>query len=174
MNRSTPINIESLSKIEVIEASKVQEIVPSNAITGAPVILLLVYNASFEDIPLVAGTGQLAEEHVSDQSGDYISQSVAFSHAMNRRDVDNWLNANGHKDFIVKVTDRNLNIRIIGTVESPARLSAPMTNPASGRNEYAFTIYAEADERAPYLQTGESVINSGRNFSSNFDPNFFG
>jgi hypothetical protein len=172
MNPSTSFNIESLNKIELVEASRVLSITPGDVLTGAPVRLVLQFGAAFETIPMVKGTGQFTEEHQRDESGDYFIQNIAFSHAKNRKETDAWLGEHQHKDFVVKVTDRNQNIRIVGTPDSPARLTAPMTNPASGRNEYAFTLYAQADDRAPYLQDGEAVTNSGRSFSNDFSTDF--
>ena len=172
MNHYTPFNIEGLNKIELVEASMVLSITPGDVLTGAPVRLVLQFGASFEAIPMVKGSGQFTEEHQRDSSGDHFMQNIAFSHAKNRKEADTWLLTNQHKDFIVKVTDRNLNIRIIGSIESPARLSAPMNNPASGRNEYAFTFYAESDDRAPYLQDGETVTNAGKSFSTDFSTDF--
>jgi len=172
MNPSTPLNLEGINQIEIIEIDQVDAILPGDALTGGPVIIQLKYGATFEDIPFIKGTGSFAEDHQSDNTGDYFAQTITFSQAKNRKEADGWLTDNQYKDFIVKITDRNLNKRIVGAIESPVRLSAPMNNPATGRNEYTFTLYAVSDTRAPYLQDGDSVTNSDRLFSEQFSENF--
>lgn len=172
MNHYTQLNIEGINKIDVIDTSKVDDILPGDAITGGPVIIQLKYGASFENIPLVKGTGSFVEDHQSDETGEYFLQSISLSHAGNRKEADAWLTDNQYKDFIIKITDRNQNIRIVGTLDSPVRLLSPMNNPSSGRNEYTFTFSSKSDIRAPYLQDGDSIKNSDRVFSYQFSENF--
>jgi hypothetical protein len=172
MNPYTQPNIEGINKIELIDLSKVSEIIPQDAITGAPVAIVLLFGAVFEDIPFVAGTGEFSEEPQTDISGEPISQTLSFAVAKNRQEVDAWLDKYGHLDFLAKVTDINGNIRIIGKPGSGSRLSAPMTNPASGRNQYSFTISALSDERAPYMLSADDLSNIGNVFSDEFSNEF--
>lgn len=172
MNRYTPPNIEGISKLEILESSKVVEILPSDVITGAPVIVKLQYGATFEEIPFVKGTGSYMEGHPKDESGDHHPQTIQVSVAKNRRELDNWLNSKQHLSYVAKVTDRNGNIRIVGTPTAGLELSVPLSNPAQGRNEYQFTFFADAGQRAPYLLSAESIVNAGNNFSDEFSKEF--
>lgn len=172
MNQYTQPNIEGISKLEIIETAKVDEITPQDALTGAPVAIVLKFGAAFEDIPLVAGSGEFSEDHLRDDSGDYHQQDIIFAIAKNRQDVDQWLNKYGHLDYVAKVTDRNGNIRVVGTLQSGASITAPMNNPAQGRNQYSITLTAISTERAPYLLSAESVSNSANVFNSDFSNEF--
>lgn len=172
MNRYTQPNIEGFNKLEVIEASKVTQINPSTTNPAAQISIVLQYGASFEDIPLVMGTGQLTDDAVSDDSGEYHQINIQAEVAKTRRDVDQWIDENHFRDFVLKITDRNGNIRLAGTPDNPLRLSPSMSNPASGRNGYIFSWQGYLNETIPYLLSADAVTNSGRSFSTDYNTDF--
>jgi hypothetical protein len=165
INRHSGFNLSGLCRVKFVLTSKVKRISPPDA--DRLVSVELKNNFDFDEIYFTPTAEDVSIEARKDQGFDVevklINPKLSESNAKTFSDLQ-------QKDFIFLLEDQNEKVMLVGSVESPARLTFKMNIPGSGRNQRAILIDAIHDVEPYYLAS--TITASGGAFSDGFSEGF--
>jgi hypothetical protein len=165
INRHSGFNLSGLRRVKFCLTSKVKRISPPDE--NRLVNVELKNNFDFDEIYFTPTAEEVSIEARKDQGYDVeaklVNPKLSGSKAKTFSDLE-------QKDFIFLLEDQNENVMLIGSVESPARLSYQMNIPGSGRNQRIVIIDAIHDVEPYYVAS--TTTTPGGAFSDGFSDGF--
>jgi hypothetical protein len=161
ISKNSGFNLSGLCRVKFCLTSKVKRISPPDS--GRLVSVELKNNFDFDEIYFTPTTEDVSIEARKDQGYDVevklINPKLSEANAKTFSDLE-------QKDFIFLLTDQNESVMLVGSVESPARLTYKMNIPGAGRNQRTVVVDAIHDVEPFYVES--TVTTAGGAFSDDF------
>jgi hypothetical protein len=165
ISKNSGFNLSGLCRVKFCLTSKVKRISPPDS--GRLVSVELKNNFDFDEIYFTPTTEDVSIEARKDQGYDVevklINPKLSEANAKTFSDLE-------QKDFIFLLTDQNESVMLVGSVESPARLTYKMNIPGAGRNQRTVVVDAIHDVEPFYVES--TVTTAGGAFSDDFSEDF--
>jgi len=165
INRHSGFNLSGLCRVRFCLTSKVKRISSPDA--DRLVSVELKNNSDFDEIYFTPTAEDVSIEARKDQGYDVevklINPKLSEANAKTFSDLE-------QKDFIFLLTDQNESVMLVGSVESPARLTYKMNIPGAGRNQRTVVVDAIHDVEPFYVAS--MVTTTGGAFSDGFSEGF--
>jgi hypothetical protein len=163
--RHSGFNLSGLCRVKFVLTSSVKKISPPDS--ERLVNVQLKSNFAFDEIYFTPTAEDVSIEHRNDQGYDVevklINPKLSAANAKTFSDLE-------QKDFIFLLEDHNESVMLIGSIESPARLTYKMNVPGTGRNQRTVLIDAIHDVEPYYVAS--TTTTSGGAFSDGFSEGF--
>ncbi len=141
------MNVPGICQVEYVIAENVLIETDTEANTAT---LTLLNGASWQTIDLTNASASVKQKKGRKTAGIYFDISLALKIPKNRVEVARELEALDGYGLILRCTDKNGEVLILGLTENPMLMNDELQIPSNGYNGWTFNFSGQYDHRAYY------------------------